>query len=112
MTGGPGLGYTFTFLRDMVVWLGSASIAVSVFAAFACGIGVRFLGARRWLTKVVGIFALTVAGFFISSGLLLTVLEPTAGSLLTLRGLPWTTAFLLIPMAGIAVSAHRCLIAA
>jgi hypothetical protein len=105
---GPG----YALVNQLVIWFGGASIAVSLLAALACGIGVRYLGVRRGMARAAGIFALTVAGFLTATGLLLTLLGMAPESLLAPTGLPWTTAFLLVPMAVLGFSARRCLTAA
>jgi hypothetical protein len=106
-------GPVYVLLDALVAWLGVAAIVGGLLAALACGIGVRYLGARRGLVRVTGVFALAVVGVFGVLSLLLTVLTPVADarSLLTVTGLPWTVTFLGAPLAWIAMSARRCLAA-
>lgn len=107
-------GPLYVLLDALVVWLGTTAIIAALLAALACGVGVRYLGARRWLIQATGVFALAVVGVFGLMGLLLTVLTPVADarSLLTVAGLPWTVTFLGGPLTWIAMSARRCLSAA
>jgi hypothetical protein len=106
-------GPVYVLLDALAAWLGVAAIVGALFAALACGIGVRYLGARRWLVQATGVFALAVVSVFGLMGLLLTVLTPVADarSLLTVTGLPWTVTFLGAPLTWIAMSARRCLTA-
>jgi hypothetical protein len=110
-TGDPGPLYVL--LGALVEWLGAASIIGALLAALGCGIGVRYLGARRRLVQATGVFALAVSGVFALMGLLLTVLSPVAEarSLLAVHGTPVTVVFLVIPLAWVARSARRCLAA-
>ncbi len=103
-------GPAYVFLDHLVNWLGTATLVLALAAMLGCGVGVRYFGARRGLTRSTGVFAFAVAAVFSITGVLLTVLSPQ-GSLLAVGGLPWTVAFLMAPLAGVAVSARRCLLA-
>jgi hypothetical protein len=103
-------GPEYVFLHHLVNWLGTATMAVALAAVLGCGVGVRYFGAHRALTRFTAVFAFAVAAVFSTAGVLLTILSPQ-GSLLAITGLPWTVAFLLAPLAGVAVSARRCLLA-
>lgn len=92
--------------------VGSAASAGAVLAIVACGKGTRFLraaAARRWITRGVGVFALTVAGFYTVAGLLLTVVN-SDWALLRVH-LVWTAVVLVLPMLWVAASARRTLAA-
>jgi hypothetical protein len=97
-----------------VGWLAALALAGSLIAILACGIGVRRLsGLCRPVIRATGAFALAVAGGLTGLSLTLAVVDARPGSLLALSvGLPWSLAFLLMPMAGVAVAGRRCLAAA
>lgn len=101
-------------LSGALGWLASASLVGSLVAIVACGIGVRRLsGACSQVIRATGAFALAVAVSLTGLSLVLGCAASGAGSLLSLSvGLPWALAFLLIPMAGVAVLGRRCLAAA
>jgi hypothetical protein len=94
-----------------VEWLGGATIIGSVLVLAACGAGLRYLSLGRALVRLTAIFGFGVAGVFAALGLLLTLLTPEAEarSLTSLTGLPWTVAFLMLPLTAVAFSARRCL---
>ena len=97
-----------------VGWLAALALVGSLIATVACGIGVRRLGGMcRPVIRATGAFALAVAAGLTALSLVLAVIGPRAGSLLSLSiGLPWALAFWLVPMACVAVSGRRCLAAA
>ena len=101
-------------LSGAVGWLAGAALVGSLIAILACGIGVRRLnGACRAVIRATGAFALLVAGSLTALSVAVALVAPRAGSLLRLSvGLPWAVAFLLVPMASVAVSGRRCLVAA
>lgn len=94
--------------------LAGVALVGSLAAMLACGVGVRRLsGACSQVTRATGTFALAVAVSLTALSLALGCAAPRAGSILSLSvGLPWAVAFLLIPMAGVAVLGRRCLAAA
>ncbi len=101
-------------LSHAVGWLGGVALAGSLVAILACGVGVRWLGgAGPRVTRATGAFALIVAVSLTVLSAVLALVAPRTGSLLSLSvGLPWSIAFLLIPMASVAMSGRRCLVAA
>ena len=103
-------GAAFALLNPLMSWLGAAGLFGSLLAALACGLGVRYVGMRRRLTAATGVFALAAAGVFAIGGVLMTLLGPTPA--LSLAGLPWVAAVLVLPMALVARSGKRCLNAA
>lgn len=99
-----------TALGQVFGWLGGIALVGALAATLACGVGVRRLGSR--VIRVVGGFALAVAGGLTGLSLVLAAVAPRPGSLLSLSvGLPWSVAFLVMPMAAVAVSGYRCLVA-
>ena len=101
-------------LGQAVGWLSGVALAGSLVSILACGVGVRWLGgASPRVIRGTGALALTVATSLTVLSAVLALVAPRTGSLLSLSvGLPWSIAFLLIPMAGVAVSGRRCLVAA
>jgi len=97
----------YAFMAQSVEWLGGVAIVGALLAALACGIGLRYLGDLHALTRAIGVFGFAVSVCFVLFGLALTVLSPVG--LLSVAGLPWLTAFLMIPLAAVALSARRCL---
>lgn len=102
----------YVLVSEFVNWFGGAALAGALLVMLACGIGVRYLAVQRLVPRAFGIFALTACAVFAVTGLLLTVLSPGEGALLNVTELPWTMVFLMLPLAGIGVSARRCLAAA
>ncbi|MQA83750.1 MAG: hypothetical protein GEV03_03705 [Streptosporangiales bacterium] len=105
-TGSPGPGYLL--VDGAVKWLGSAAMVGALLAVLVGGIGLRYLGARRRLTRGIGVLGFAVSGVFTVSGVLLTVLAPSGGWPFDVVGL---LAFLVIPLTCTAMSARRCLAA-
>ncbi|MCK1797073.1 permease prefix domain 1-containing protein [Streptomyces sp. XM4193] len=95
-----------------VRWSGGIAIAVGVGVLLAAGVGVRYLGARRLVARITGFFAFTVCAVFAVLGVLMTLGNSAADSLLSLTGLPVTLLVLGVPLAGIGLSGRRCLGAA
>jgi len=88
--------------------LGVVALSGALLAFFACGMGVRFLGARPEVARLTGVFALTItAGFVAMACAMLASGAP--GQLWVLAGLPWALMFLISPMVAVALSARRCL---
>jgi len=90
--------------------LGLVALTGALLALLASGKAVRYLGVRREIAHITGVFALTVAAAFVvmSSAMLAIV---TADQLWAVTGLPWALMFLVSPLAAVAVSARRCLAA-
>jgi hypothetical protein len=105
-------GPMFALLDRWIGWLGTVATIGALLAMLGCGIGVRYLGARRWLARAAGQFALSVALVFAASGVLMTFLGMRQTQLMSVTGLPWTMVFLVLPMAWVAASARRCLTSA
>jgi hypothetical protein len=101
-------------LAGALGWVAGVAVVGSLIATLACGIGVRWLsGACGRVIRATGVFALAAAVGLTALGAALGWAAPRAESLLSLSvGLPWALAFLLIPMAGVAVLGRRCLAAA
>ncbi len=97
-------------LSETVGWFGAAALVGSLVATVACGIGGRRLGcAGPQVIRATGAFALAVAGTLTVLCVILGFVAPRAGSILDLSiGLPWSLAFLLLPMASVAHSGYRC----
>ena len=95
----------FTVLNDIAAWLGATTMLGAAVALFATGVGARYLGARRSITRVTGLFGLGAAGVFAVAGVLFAVFDssPSAVSLL------WEFAVLGVPLTLVARSARRCL---
>lgn len=104
-------GTIYAFASELVEWLGGAAIIGALLIVGACGIGIRYLSLGRRFARVTAVFGFTVAGVFATLGLLLTLLTPEAQarSLTSVSGVPWTVAFLMLPLAVVGVSARRCL---
>jgi hypothetical protein len=102
----------YALINDMVRWTGTGAIVMALAVVIATGAGVRYLGARLPLVRVVGVFACAVSVVFAVLGLLLTLYSPATDSLLGVTGLPSTALLLGVPLIGIAVAGRRCLSAA
>lgn len=100
-----------TAVSSAVGWLAGIALIGSLIATLACGVGVRRLsGACGEVIRATGTFALVVAVSLTALSSVLAVVSSRPESLLSLSvGLPWTLAFLLVPMASVAVSGRRCL---
>ncbi|WBB81486.1 permease prefix domain 1-containing protein [Micromonospora sp. WMMD882] len=110
LAGGAGFDSPgYLLVEDVVSWMGAATVCAAILVVAAAGYGVRYLGARRRLARVTGVFALTVCVVFSVLGVLLTALTPNA--LMSVAGLPSALVFLGIPLAGIGVSGRNCLTA-
>lgn len=106
----PGLGYLL--LARVVDWAAIATIVGALLAVLACGVGVRYLGVRRELTRAIGLLAIAGCAFFAVAGLCLTLLNPDARAYaLASPILLWTVASGVLPL-WIVLSARRCLAAA
>jgi len=94
----------------LIEGLGVVALSGALLALFACGAGVRFLGARPEVARVTGVFTLMVtAGFVAMACAMLASGAPD--QLWVPAGLPWAVMFLVSPMAAVALSARRCLAA-
>jgi hypothetical protein len=91
--------------------LATVALSGGLLALLACGKGVRYLGVRREIARITGVFTLAVAAGFVmmSSAMLASVGRE---QLWALTGLPWALMFLVPPMTAVALSARRCLTAA
>jgi hypothetical protein len=105
------VGELFAFASQVVEWLGGLAIAGALLIMGACGIGLRLADLGRRIPMLGAIFGLAVSSVFATFGVVLTLLSPAAEarSMGSLSGLPWTMVFLMIPLAGVAVLARRCL---
>lgn len=94
------------FLNELIVVVGSLSIAGAVLAVVAAGVGVRYEGIRTRATKATAVFALV-------SCALVCLLAIGLGMSGSPRSLPedlgWVAGFVLAPLAVVGASAHRCL---
>jgi hypothetical protein len=106
----PSAGYLF--LARVVDWAAFATIAGSLIAVLACGIGVRYIGVRRRLARTIGLLAIAGFAFFAVSGPLLVLLNPDAVTMVQSGpALLWTVVSGVAPL-WVLVSARRCLTAA
>jgi hypothetical protein len=105
------VGQSFAVADDAIEWLGGLAMAGAFLAVFACGWGVRYLGARRRVAHVTGVFALAVSALFVVIGVGLAVIGPSGEMPLTWVRLPWALTVLVLPMVGVALSARRCVAA-
>jgi hypothetical protein len=98
-------------LGQALGWLAVVAVVGSLVSVLACGVGVQWLGdGSPRVIRGTGVFALAVAVSLTVLSVLLALLAPRTGSLLSLSvGLPWSIAFLLIPMVSVAMSGRRCL---
>lgn len=113
LAGPDGVGYDnpgYVLVEDVVSWMGTATLLAAVLVATAAGYGVRYLGARRRLARLTGVFAFAVCAVFSVLGVLLTVLTPDA--LMSVAGLPSAVVFLGIPLISVGLSGRNCLSAA
>jgi hypothetical protein len=101
------------WLLQTVKWSGGAVMVAAFAAIWASGLGARRFGVRLAAARVTGWFGVSVVMAFTGMGLVLTTLKlADTATLLGLGGWPRTAAFLLAPLATIALSARRCLVAA
>ncbi len=98
----------FSLLDDVASWLGAATMVAAAVAVLATGVGARFLGSRRSITRMTGLFGLGAAGVFTVAGVLFAVLDPWSSTMSVL----WEIAVLGIPLLLVARSARRCLMLA
>lgn len=102
---GPPAG-AYAALDRAMETLGGLVLAAALVAVALCGVGVRYLGARPGLVRAVGRLALAASAVFVAGSLALATAAP--GPALTVR-LTWAAAFVVLPLAAVAVSARRCL---
>lgn len=102
-------GPVYAVLSELVEWFGGSAILGSVLAVLACGIGVRYLTARRPLARITGAFAVTVSAVLAVLGVALTAVNTTPLPLFDSPGVVWLFVFLLAPLACVAASGRRCL---
>jgi hypothetical protein len=105
------VGELFAFASQIVEWLAGLAVVGALLIVGACGIGLRLADLGRRIPMLGAIFGLAVSSVFATFGVVLTLLSPAAEarSIGSLSGLPWTVVFLMIPLAGVAVTARRCL---
>jgi hypothetical protein len=103
---------TAALLDRAMELFGGLAMLGALIAVLACGVGVRYLGVRREVTRATGVFALVVSGPIAVAGLVLTVLCTDASTPIGILGLAWTTTFVVLPLAGAAVHGCRCLVTA
>jgi hypothetical protein len=105
------VGELFAFASQIVEWLAGLAVVGALLIVGACGIGLRLADLGRRIPMLGAIFGLAVSSVFATFGVVLTLLSPAAEarSMGSLSGLPWTVVFLMIPLAGVAVLARRCL---
>lgn len=101
-----GSGLAYVVVEAAMKWLGLAAFIGSLLAALACGVGVRYLGARRGFARAAGLLALAVSGFVALAGTVLAALSPRVVPVMALL---WLTVFLAVPITWVAASARRCL---
>ncbi|HEY3001297.1 MAG TPA: permease prefix domain 1-containing protein [Kribbellaceae bacterium] len=99
-------------LDSALEWVGGLTMVAALLMAAACGIGVRYLGVRRGVTRATGVLVLTASTVIGGAGLLLTAMNADAGTPAAALALAWTTAFVVVPFGYAALSARRCLAAA
>jgi hypothetical protein len=104
--GGPPDGAYATLDRAMET-LGGLVLGAAVLAVAACGVGVRYLGARPGVVRAVGRLALGACGVFVTGSLLLATGPADDPAPLALR-LAWVGTFVVLPLLGVTVSARRC----
>lgn len=112
-----GLGWTsdpgpFYYLASSVVdWTGVGLKVLTLLVLLMCGIGVRFLGAKRWIPRVTGYYA---AGVCVYSVLVAALLASgySAEVLFTAPRLGWLLAVGFVPFLFLGWSARRCLVSA
>ena len=97
----PGPGYAA--MSSLVEVAGAITLGIALLMLVALA---RF-GA---LARITGWFGVVVAALFTGVGLALTLLGPVPP--LSLAGLPWTIAFLFVPMAWLGWSSRRTLLSA
>jgi hypothetical protein len=107
-TGGP-----YGWLLQTVKWSGGAVMLGAFAAVWLSGPGARRFGVRLSTARLTGWFGISAVTAYTATGLVLTGLQlGDTGTLLGLDGMARTTAFLFLPLAVIAASAWRCLMAA
>lgn len=111
-TGGVAHGVQYGWLIDMVKWSGGVAMLGALLAYVGTSRGVRYLGVRRGLARVTGVFGIVVAILFAAMGTVLVSVHSLDAELMGLSGPPRMIVFLLVPLAIIAASARRCLRAA
>jgi len=103
----------YSWLLQTVKWSGGAVMLTAAGAVWVSGPGARRFGVRLTTARLTGWFGISAVTAYTATGLVLTVLRlGTSGTLLGLGGMARTTVFLFLPLAVIAMSARRCLIAA
>ena len=100
-------GPLFIAATEWVARLGWVALIGAMLAAFACGPGTRYVR-WSWVPRATAVFAYGVAGTLAAIGLTLTVLSRDPGALLAPTGLPWTVAFLLLPLGVVVAAARQC----
>lgn len=97
----------FAALDKSMEMFGGVVLAGALLAMLSSGVGVRVLGVRRRLAGVVGRLAFAAAVLISASSLVLAAFTPDVAAPLALR-LGWATAFVVVPLGAVMVSARRC----
>ncbi|MEV8377492.1 permease prefix domain 1-containing protein [Kribbella sp. NPDC056861] len=97
-----------SILNDLVKVVGMLSIAGSVLALIASGVGLRYPAVRDRATKVIARFALTSCAAVSGIALLLATASTTTEGT-GLQGLLVVSGFVIAPLLLVSRSAHRCL---
>jgi hypothetical protein len=99
----------YAFFADVVDVFGVVVIIGALLAALAVGRGVRHFGARRWIPRAIGVFALAVYGFFALASAVLVAYGPMGLDLLTSAMGPLLVLGAWVVPLWMAASARRCL---
>lgn len=99
-------GGLFGVLDASMEMFGGLVMAGALLAVLACGVGVRRLGVRRGLPRLVGRLAFAAAALISSSSIVLAVRTPDIAAPLALR-MAWAAAFVVVPLLAVMVSARR-----
>jgi hypothetical protein len=99
----------YAVVDSLTSWLGTTAVIGTILAALACGVGVRYLRDRRLAVLATGYFAYVVTAMFVATGLLMVALGPTDA--FGPAGLPMYLLCLVLPLAWVARSGRRCIVA-
>ena len=100
-------GPLFRAATEWTAAVGWVVLVGALLAAFACGVGTRYVR-WTWVPRATALFAYAAAGILAALGVALTVMGRVGGALLAPTGLPWTAAFLLLPLGLVVGAARRC----
>lgn len=104
-------GPTIHIVADVVDWLGIATKVFALLAFLACGIGVRYLGARTWMPRTIGLFALVSCLLGSILGGMLGLADPASWAFADVQHVVWFLAVGLLPPLWILSSARHSLVA-